>query len=167
MTTIKMMKGDATCPQGSGTKIIAHVVNDSGKWGKGFVMALSKKWPETREAYLAWHKSKKLFELGQTAFQTINVAPVQYVVAHMIAQRGIQGRSNPVPLRYKHLRACLKHVAYRAQQWGPGTQWYQPVSVHMPKIGCGLAGGKWDKVEPIIQEELCDHGIAVVVYTLD
>lgn len=39
-------------------------------------------------------------------------------------------------------------------------------SVHMPRIGCGLAGGSWGKVEPIIQEELCDKGVQVFVYDL-
>jgi hypothetical protein len=37
-------------------------------------------------------------------------------------------------------------------------------SVHMPRIGCGLAGGKWEKIEPIIQKHLCDGGIDVTVY---
>jgi len=36
--------------------------------------------------------------------------------------------------------------------------------VHMPRIGCGLAGGKWEKIEPIILSELIDKGINVFVY---
>ena len=35
-------------------------------------------------------------------------------------------------------------------------------SVHMPKIGTGLAGGDWAVIEPIIQEQL--QGIPVFVY---
>lgn len=37
-------------------------------------------------------------------------------------------------------------------------------SVHMPRIGCELAGGKWFRVEPLIQERLVGRGIAVTVY---
>ena len=37
-------------------------------------------------------------------------------------------------------------------------------SVHMPRIGCGLAGGTWDRIEPLIQTHLADRGIAVTVY---
>jgi O-acetyl-ADP-ribose deacetylase (regulator of RNase III) len=37
-------------------------------------------------------------------------------------------------------------------------------SVHMPRIGCGLAGGEWSKVEPIIRETLSKAGIEVTVY---
>ncbi|WP_285749234.1 hypothetical protein [Lentzea sp. NBRC 105346] len=34
----------------------------------------------------------------------------------------------------------------------------------MPRIGCGLAGGEWDRIEPLITSELVDHDIPVTVY---
>jgi hypothetical protein len=34
----------------------------------------------------------------------------------------------------------------------------------MPRIGCGLAGGTWSRIEPLITERLVKHGIAVTVY---
>ena len=34
MSTINYIKGDATQPQAKGNKIIAHVCNDLGGWGK-------------------------------------------------------------------------------------------------------------------------------------
>jgi hypothetical protein len=37
----------------------------------------------------------------------------------------------------------------------------------MPRIGCGLAGGKWEQIEPIIERTLADAGIHVNVYDLD
>jgi hypothetical protein len=36
----------------------------------------------------------------------------------------------------------------------------------MPKIGSGLAGGDWNKIERIIIEELVDKGVKVFVYEL-
>ena len=39
-------------------------------------------------------------------------------------------------------------------------------SVHMPRIGSGLAGGKWEQVEGIIREELTAADVAVTVYDL-
>lgn len=42
----------------------------------------------------------------------------------------------------------------------------QKASIHMPRIGCGLAGGKWEVIEQIIKEELIDKEIAVTVYDL-
>lgn len=51
MIPIKYVIGDATEPQGTGRKIIAHVCNDCGGWGAGFVLALSAKdyRPESRD----------------------------------------------------------------------------------------------------------------------
>lgn len=34
----------------------------------------------------------------------------------------------------------------------------------MPRIGCGLAGGKWERIEPIILEELVAKGVEATVY---
>lgn len=34
----------------------------------------------------------------------------------------------------------------------------------MPRIGCGLAGGTWDRVEPLVGERLVARGIPVTVY---
>jgi O-acetyl-ADP-ribose deacetylase (regulator of RNase III) len=40
-------------------------------------------------------------------------------------------------------------------------------SVHMPRIGCGLAGGTWDKIEPIINNSLIKSGVEVFVYDFE
>jgi len=34
----------------------------------------------------------------------------------------------------------------------------------MPRIGCGLAGGKWQKIEPIVENILVNNNINVFVY---
>jgi hypothetical protein len=46
MNKINYLKGDATFPEAKGTKIICHICNDLGAWGKGFVLAISKRWSE-------------------------------------------------------------------------------------------------------------------------
>ena len=39
--------GDATgVGAARGPKVLAHVVNDAGRWGSGFVMAVSANWPD-------------------------------------------------------------------------------------------------------------------------
>ncbi|GAB5527155.1 MAG: hypothetical protein Roseis2KO_50270 [Roseivirga sp.] len=40
-------------------------------------------------------------------------------------------------------------------------------SVHMPRIGCGLAGGKWEKIEPLIEKTLITNQINTFVYDFD
>ncbi|RYD76612.1 MAG: Appr-1-p processing protein, partial [Verrucomicrobiaceae bacterium] len=41
---IHYVTGDATRPEGDGARVICHVCNDIGGWGRGFVTALSKRW---------------------------------------------------------------------------------------------------------------------------
>ena len=153
---ILYIKGDATAPIGSGVKVITHICNDIGGWGKGFVLALSKKWKMPEEAYRQWYKSQEEFTLG--AVQFVNVENKLYV-ANMIGQHGIYKDSKGLPpIRYDAVRQCLKEVALFTIA--------HKASVHMPRIGCGLAGGKWERMEQIIKEELITKEIAVTVYDL-
>jgi hypothetical protein len=36
--------------------------------------------------------------------------------------------------------------------------------VHIPRIGCGLAGGTWDRIEPLITGTLIAKNISTIVY---
>ena len=155
MTEITYIKGDATSPQAKGVKIIAHICNDIGGWGKGFVLAISKRWKGPETAYRQWHRNraKNDFQLGSIA--VVQVEKYIYV-ANMIAQRGIKTVSNGVPIRYDAIETCLEKLAIQAKQL--------EASVHMPRIGCGLAGGTWDKVEPLINKTLIGNGIETFVY---
>jgi hypothetical protein len=38
--------------------------------------------------------------------------------------------------------------------------------VRLPCIGCGLAGGRREMIEPLVVEELEHHGVEVTVYDL-
>lgn len=46
-------------------------------------------------------------------------------------------------------------------------RWRLGASVHLPRIGCGLSCGRWDRVEPLIVAALCDRDIPVTVYDFD
>ena len=58
MARITYLQGDATQPQSKGNRIIAHVCNDLGGWGKGFVLAISKRWPEPEAEYRLWRRDE-------------------------------------------------------------------------------------------------------------
>lgn len=34
----------------------------------------------------------------------------------------------------------------------------------MPRIGCGLAGGRWEEIEPILHDTLVAAEVATTVY---
>lgn len=156
MSEIRYVRGDATAPVGEGPKIIVHVCNDVGGWGRGFVVAISKRWPEPERRYRAWHRGGTddgPFELG--AVQLVQVAPELWV-ANLVGQRGLRAEKGRPPVRYDAIAAGLARVRAEAQRLG--------ASVHMPRIGCGLAGGRWEEMEPVIAAELAGHGVPVTVY---
>lgn len=155
MSGISYVRGDATVPSVKGVKVIAHVCNDIGGWGKGFVLALSRRWPEPEAAYRAWHRDRAANDFGLGALRMVRVE--RYVwVANMVGQRGVRTGSKGVPVRYEAIGTALGRLADEAAGLG--------ASVHMPRIGCGLAGGKWSRIEPLITERLIERGIAVTVY---
>ncbi|MFJ5557442.1 macro domain-containing protein [Streptomyces sp. NPDC093250] len=155
MSGITYIRGDATAPSVKGVKLIAHVCNDIGGWGKGFVLALSRRWPEPEAAYRVWHRNRASNDFALGAVQLVQVE--RYVwVANMIGQRGIRTGSKGVPVRYEAIDTALARLADHAIALG--------ASVHMPRIGCGRAGGRWSRVEPLIDERLARRGISVTVY---
>jgi len=157
MSKITYIKGDATKPIGDGNKIIVHVCNDIGGWGKGFVMALSNKWKKPELEYRNWYKSKENFELG--AVQFIKVEEDIWI-ANLIGQRDIKkDKDGNPPIRYNAIKAGMKEVQIFAEKLN--------ASVHMPRIGCGLAGGKWEFIEPIINDELVTFNRETIVYDFD
>jgi len=155
MTGIAYLTGDATAPVADGPKMICHICNDVGGWGKGFVVALSRRWPEPEAQYRAWYAQGESagFRLG--AIQLVDVGQSLKVV-NMIAQRGIRAAGGVPPIRYDALRECLASLSNRAIELH--------ASVHMPRIGCGLAGGSWDEIEAIVTATLVAAAIPVYVY---
>ena len=155
MKDIQYTKGDATAPQSEGNKIIVHICNDIGGWGKGFVMAISKRWKKPENQYREWFKSKDGFELGKVQFVQVEE---DLSVANLIGQHKINKDENGnAPIRYNAIEDGLKEVALFAKE--------NNASIHMPRIGCGLAGGKWEMIEPIIiLKTLSENNIEVTVY---
>jgi len=156
MAELLYLVGDAT-DVSERPAIIAHICNDRGAWGRGFTRALSRRWPAAAEGFREWVR------LGSDCSPPYELGFVQYVtvsdglwVANMVAQSGL-GRANR-PIRYKSLEDCLRDLGGMAATAG--------ASVHMPRIGTGLAGGDWRRIEPLILETIVDCGVPVTVYDL-
>lgn len=151
---ITYITGDATCPvENTTNRIITHICNDAGFWGRGFVMALSKRWNQPELQYRTAQLYPDQLKLGDVQF--VQVEPGIWV-ANMIAQTGIGQLNGKPPLRYAALRTCLEAVANYALD--------HDASVHMPRISAGLAGGDWFRTSLMIDHIL--NGIDVTVYTL-
>lgn len=59
-----------------------------------------------------------------------------------------------IPFDYEAFTVCMRKI----NNLFPGKR------IGMPKIGAGLAGGDWDRIEKIVDRELRDCRINVVIY---
>lgn len=154
MQEIRYITGDAPNLSTEGNKIIVHIYNDIGGWGKGFVMAISKKWKEPEKQYREWYKSQENFEPGAAQFVQVES---DLWIANVIGQHKIRKdeNGNP-PIRYDAVSQGLSEVSKKAIEL--------VAFVYMPRIGCGLAGGKWEEIEPLILQTSIDSKIGTIVY---
>jgi O-acetyl-ADP-ribose deacetylase (regulator of RNase III) len=150
MNKLNYVVGDATEPQGDGLKVIAHVCNDIGVWGAGFVLALSKKWPHPEAHY----RSMSEYVLGD-----VRLVPVEenfIWVANMIGQHDThQDEQGHAPIRYSAIAKALQEV----NKFCVATK----ATLHCPMFGAGLAGGDWNMIERLIKE--CTT-VPVTIYEL-
>jgi O-acetyl-ADP-ribose deacetylase (regulator of RNase III) len=154
---INYVIGNATEPEVEGLKFIIHCCNNEGAWGRGFVLALSRRWGMPELVYKKW-ANERPDELKESLGK-IQVIPVEkeIMVVNLIGQDGIGIKNGLPPVRYDAISLGLT----KAQQVIEGYENKDP-SVHMPRLGCSLAGGSWAQIEKIIKET-----IKVPVYVYD
>ncbi len=78
-------------------------------------------------------------------------------IANLIGQFKIHKdkEGNP-PIRYDAVLSGLEKITEFAIK--------NDATIHMPRIGCGLSGGTWDKIESLINMTLIKNGLSVTVY---
>lgn len=167
MAEIQYLIGDVTQPKGADV-LIVQCVNNLGLYGAGVSGAIARRWPVVEQAYRKWFADADqltfdgTLPLGRVQFVRCeqSLAPWRnIVVANIVGQDGVVGPGNPRPIRYLALRRGLQRVRRYALE--------HHYKVHMPRIGAGLAGGRWERVASIINAELINHDVAVVVYDLE
>lgn len=168
---IKYITGDVTDPlinSENEIAVVVHLCNNLGAYNAGVAKAIRNKWPRAYEAY-SDELAKKLGTYTRVQVET-NVQ-----VVNLIGMEGI-GRDTK-PIRYipikeglhtlgDKLRDLNRHYDFATQFLpDPNVISYLPhYTVHLPKIGTGLAGGDWETIEAILEEEL--SGLNVFVYEL-
>lgn len=156
---IEHLIGDATNPVGDkGMKFIAHCCNNIGAWGAGFVLALSRRWGMPELMYRKWAQEKP-FDMRESLGK-VQVIPVErdIMVVNIIGQEGTGFKDGVAPIRYDAIKTGFEKI----QEVMEGHSKKNP-TLHLPRIGAGLAGGDWDKIEEIIKETV---KFPVNVYTL-
>lgn len=134
----------------SDEKYIAHGCNCSGGFGSGFAKAVAERYPCVREGYLYRHNTVG-WRLG-----AVQVIGVDDGSGREIANCGIQLRyGKPTEGPYVSYPAIREAIRDLVRTW--------PSGFAMPKMGAGLAGGNWDIISQIINEESGDVEVRVYV----
>jgi O-acetyl-ADP-ribose deacetylase (regulator of RNase III) len=159
MNQLQYVTGDVTNPSiQDGVNVIAHGCNNVGAWGAGVTRFLSQKWPGVEDDYLydIIRTYPQAERGGKCALSDIHK---DYYVAHIVTQNGLIGPDNPQPVRYDWIEQGFNNLITKLK-----LQYQtEPLTIHMPQIGCGLGGGSWAEVETIVQKRLLPHA-SVIVY---
>jgi len=153
--------GDATEPDMiEGYNIILHCVNDEGVMGSGIAATIRKKFPKAYEAYA------KLFTLKAsdrpTAQGQIQVVQVDknLFVANLFGQSSCGDIAGFPAIRYDAIEEGLIRLRERFKKV-TNTE----IVLHTCRLGSGLAGGSWKRVEDIINRVFKDiPDLNIVVY---
>lgn len=113
--------------------VLPHICNVEGAFGAGFVVPLSKHFPEARASYFQCNPK----QLGDVDFVWIKEKNI--LICNMIAQT-LGGKR---PIYYNHLAVCLNKVVDNLTA---------DCEIHAPAFGSGLAGGSYDIIEPLIYD---------------
>lgn len=96
-------------------------------------------------------------KLGTIDFEHRQLETGQLTVVNSYSQYGFgKNHSNGTgtPLDYEALTLCLRKM----------NVIFSHKHIGLPQIGCGLAGGDWERVRSIIQTELSHCDVTVVIY---
>ena len=143
--------------------ILAHIVNNLGVAGGGFVVPLAQKYTEWKKNYQDWCKAFKdtcsnsreemMGRVGWDS-QSENLQ-----IANMVGQDGIgNDKFGRPPIRYDALVLAMQKVATEAR--------CTHAKIIAPRFGSGLARGSWPLIEAMIKEFWVNQGIDVVIYVL-
>lgn len=167
MGKIHYIIGDATLPieTEAENRLIVHCCNTLGAWGAGFVVPLGKRYPLAKEGY------KKFIAENGGILGEVNEVPVgkHLFVENLMGQSFLHKKPNgEIPCNYAAIETGFLNII---RKWLSYYEVFhnekQNFSIHMPRIGCGLAGGDWQTIENIIQRTFIDIAdVDVYVYDL-
>ena len=134
----------------SGCDVICHQTNCQGVMGSGIALQIRTQHPEVYKTFL------DSFNQGKSKLGEIDVVQVsrKYIV-------NMYSQSNYLPRGVNHtnydaFRACLRKIKERF------IDERENITIGFPaKIGCGLAGGDWNVVRDIIEEEFYDWRVEI------
>jgi O-acetyl-ADP-ribose deacetylase (regulator of RNase III) len=120
--------------------------------GGGIAKAVRETFPE---AYQADQKTEPgdVSKLGSCTSATIQLNDHRMEVVNAYTQFDYRQHGDEVLVDYLAVRSCMKWLKER----------YSGQRIGLPRIGAGLAGGDWEIIRQIIDEELAGEDVTLVV----
>lgn len=143
---LKYIKGDLI-EDAENYDVIAHGCNCFHSFGAGIAKTIRLKYPEA-------HVVDKNTRYGdRDKMGTISVCELPNVTI-VNAYTQFKYTSIKLDVEYDAVRECMKKIKER----------FSGKKIGLPLIGCGLAGGDWDIVSKIIEEELEGEDVTIVLF---
>jgi len=131
--------------------LIIHGCNCFCNMGKGIAKTIKDKFPEAYSADLETMKGDKS-KLGKISWAEVEINKGKLIVVNGYTQFNWKGRGRKAD--YEAIRNVFKEVKGK----------FLGLRIGYPAIGAGLAGGNWEIISKIIEEELYDEDHTFVEY---
>jgi O-acetyl-ADP-ribose deacetylase (regulator of RNase III) len=131
--------------------VIVHGCNCFCTMGAGIARVIQEEFPEAYAADLVTIKGDRN-KLGNFSFATVKRNKHEITIVNGYTQFHFHGDS--VLVDYDAVQSLFKKV----------KQQYSGKRIGYPKIGAGLAGGDWERISRIIDQELAEENHSLVIY---
>jgi len=131
--------------------VIVHGCNCFCTMGAGIARAIQDEFPEAYAADLVTVKGNRN-KLGDFSFATVKRDNHEITIVNGYTQFNYHGES--VLVDYDAVRQLFNKI----------RQQFSGKRIGYPKIGAGLAGGDWERIARIIDEELTGEDHCLVIY---
>ena len=131
--------------------VIVHGCNCQCQMGKGIALSVKQRFPEAYAADCATSKGDPA-KLGSISVADIERDGLTFHVVNGYTQFHWQGKG--VKADYQAIRKVMQAVKAR----------FAGKRIGYPKIGAGLAGGDWQTIVAIIEDELAGEDHTLVEY---
>lgn len=149
---MKVIEGDLIKKAKEGEfNLIVHGCNCFCTMGAGIAKSIKREFPVAFYADLATPKGSRE-KLGTCSFATVAGRGTSLIVVNAYTQFDYLG--GRVKVNYDAVRLCMRWVRRN----------FGDKRIGLPKIGAGLAGGDWEIISKIIEEELSGVDVTLVVY---
>ena len=128
--------------------VIGHGCNCFGNMGAGIAKTIKEEFPEAYTADKFGSRRGDHKKLGTfTKYDYPDLTILNLYTQFAYGTQKVEVRSDAV-------RKCMKEIKKN----------YSRKKIGLPMIGCGLAGGDWNIISRIIEDELGDEDVTIVKY---